>query len=143
MALVLGLGSNLMRSDGLSFATLERAESAARARVVGLNEALELYRDKGAVFLDARDRDFFELERIRGALSLPFNGFEKAFPGLKERLKNARAIVTYCDDEHCPLGEKLAAKLSGMGFPGVVAFGGGLEEWRSANGPLEGEEATR
>ena len=37
--------------------------------------------DKGALFLDARPRDFWRMSRIPGSLSLPEEDFDKAFAG--------------------------------------------------------------
>jgi rhodanese-related sulfurtransferase len=142
LAVALALGSNQMRADGLSLYPNAQAADPAVIAAVELSEALRLHREGSALFLDARDPDFFELERIRGALSLPADGFDARFGALKRRLMKAPRIITYCDDAHCPLAERLAQRLAAMGLTGVMVLPGGLDMWRKAGGPREGEEVS-
>lgn len=142
LAAALALGSNRMRADGLSLYPKARAVAPAGIAAVELSLALKLHREGSALFLDARDRDFFELERIRGALSLPVDGFDARFRALKARVMKAPRIIAYCDDLHCPLAERLAERLQSLGLTGVMVLPGGIEEWRGAGGPREGEEVS-
>lgn len=54
-------------------------------------------------------------------------------------------IVTYCANSNCPKSKIAADKLKGLGYTNVLEFSGGIEEWKTAEYPLEtkavGEDA--
>jgi rhodanese-related sulfurtransferase len=94
--------------------------------------------DKGALFLDARPRDFWRMSRIPGALSLPDEGFDKAFPEVEERLRRASTIVVYCSGYGCEASHIVARKLREKGFAAAV-LDEGLPAWEDAKLPLDSE----
>jgi 3-mercaptopyruvate sulfurtransferase SseA len=48
-------------------------------------------------------------------------------------------IVVYCSDENCIASTALGQLLERNGYPNVLHFAGGLQEWEQAGYPLEGE----
>ncbi len=50
--------------------------------------------DRGALFLDARPTDFWKMSHIPGALSLPEDGFDKAFAELEPKLRGTARPAT-------------------------------------------------
>jgi rhodanese-related sulfurtransferase len=70
--------------------------------------------DRGAVFLDARPRDFWKMSRIPGALPLPEDEFDLAFAEAEQRLRRASGIVVYCSGFGCEashIARKLRSRL--------------------------------
>jgi len=94
--------------------------------------------DKGALFLDARPRDFWRMSRIPGSLSLPEEGFDKAFPEVEDRLRRASTIVVYCSGYGCEASHIVARKLREKGFAAAI-LDEGLPAWEDAKLPLDTE----
>jgi rhodanese-related sulfurtransferase len=94
--------------------------------------------DKGALFLDARPRDFWRMNRIPGALPLPEEDFAEAFPELEPRIRRAPAVVVYCAGYGCEASLVVARQLRERGIAaGVVDEG--LPAWEDAGLPIDRE----
>ena len=64
------------------------------------------------------------------------------FATMREALQSLNTgdeIVVYCSDENCIASTALGQLLERNGYPHVLHFAGGLEEWEQAGYPLEGE----
>lgn len=96
--------------------------------------------DAGALFLDARPRDFWRMNRIPGALSLPEDDFDPAYRELQSRLRRTSNIVVYCSGYGCDASHVVARKLRELGFPAVV-LDEGLPAWEQAGFAID--EAPR
>ncbi len=48
-------------------------------------------------------------------------------------------IVVYCSDKNCLASKALGQLLERNGYPHVLHFAGGFQEWEQAGSPLEGE----
>jgi rhodanese-related sulfurtransferase len=92
--------------------------------------------DDGALFLDARPRAFWEMNRIPGALSLPEDDFEAAFEELEPELRRRFDVVVYCSGYGCEASHLVARQLRERGIPAVV-LDEGLPAWEDAGYPLE------
>src|SRR5512139_351497 len=89
---VAGLAWNA--ASGRGFALGRSVLVQAGDELVEAKDAKRLL-DRGALFLDARPRDFWRMNRIPGALSLPEDDFDKAFATLEPTLRRAKAVVVY------------------------------------------------
>jgi len=94
--------------------------------------------DQGALFLDARPRDFWRMSRIPGALSLPEDAFEAAYPEAEALLRRASAVVVYCSGYGCEASHLVARKLRERGFAAAI-LDEGLPAWEDARLPLDAE----
>jgi rhodanese-related sulfurtransferase len=94
--------------------------------------------DHGALFLDARPRDFWRMSRIPGALSLPEEEFDSAFRELETRIRRASAVVVYCSGYGCDASLNVARKLRERGIAAGV-LDEGLPAWEDAAFPLDRE----
>ena len=97
LILVTGAAAGLLwnAASGRGFALGRSVLVQAGDELVSARDARALL-DRGALFLDARPRDFWKMSRIPGALSLPEEGFDGTFPEVEERLRRASGIVVYC-----------------------------------------------
>ena len=95
--------------------------------------------DKGALFLDARPRDFWRLSRIPGSQALPEEEFDKAFLEVEGRLRRASTIVVYCSGYGCDASHVVARKLREKGFAALI-LDEGLPAWEDARLPLDTEK---
>jgi len=94
--------------------------------------------DRGALFLDARPRDFWRMSRIPGALSLPEEEYETTFGELETRIRRASAVVVYCGGYGCEASHSVARKLRERGIPAGI-LDEGLPAWEDAALPLDRE----
>ena len=94
--------------------------------------------DKGALFLDARPRDFCHMSRIPGALCLPEEEFERAFAELEPRLRQNLSLIVYCSGYGCESSHIVARQLRERGYPAVI-LDEGLPAWEDEGYPLDTE----
>ncbi len=94
--------------------------------------------DRGALFLDARPRDFWKMNRIPGALPLPEDDFDKSFPKVEPAVRRAKAVVVYCSGYGCEASLVVARRLHELGIAAGV-LDEGLPAWEDAHFPLDRE----
>ena len=139
LILVTGAGAGLLwnAASGRGFALGRSVLVQAGDELVSARDARTLL-DRGALFLDARPRDFWKMSRIPGALPLPEDGFDRAFPEVEERLRRASGIVVYCSGFGCEASHVVARKLRERGFIAAI-LDEGLPAWQDADGPMDAE----
>jgi rhodanese-related sulfurtransferase len=133
--LVLGLAWNAWSGRGLALAgnafvrpgdAIEEVEAqAARARL-----------DKGALFLDARPRAFYDMSHVPGALALPDDDFDRSFAAVEDSLRSHFDIIVYCSGYGCEASHNVARKLAGKGIRGAVLHEG-WPAWTDAGYPVK------
>jgi rhodanese-related sulfurtransferase len=94
--------------------------------------------DKGALFIDARPRDFWRMSRIPGAVSLPEEDFDRAFAELEPQLRKNLNIIVYCSGYGCESSHIVARQLRARGFPATI-LDEGLPAWQDEEYPLDTE----
>ena len=76
--------------------------------------------------------DYFKGEIIPGSRRVPLDRVGREASGLS---KDAE-IVVYCAGPSCPQSRLAAEKLGALGFDRVLAYEGGIEQWKSAGHPV-------
>jgi rhodanese-related sulfurtransferase len=117
----IALGGNAFIREGEAFEEIEAP--AARARL-----------EKGALFLDARPVDFYNMAHIPGALPLPEDDFERGFSQLEPRLRSSLDIVVYCSGYGCEASHIVARKLRERNVHAAVLHEG-WPAWTDAGYP--------
>ncbi len=138
----LGIAVNVFRADGIPL--VERwQEKVFNEQLTGglpaisVKQAKKAYESGEALFVDARDPDFYKLGHIPGAVSLPVRNFDLVFPNIRERLLAAPRIITYCDTANCETSVELSEKLLFAGLARVEIFTGGIQQWKAERQPVE------
>ena len=108
------------------------------AKAITLKQAYSLY-NQNALFIDARDYVEYEIGRIKNAVSLPYNDFDK-YKTILDTIPKTIPIVAYCDGKDCDLSILLGDKLFESGYKEVYIFFGGWVDWQMASYPVEGED---
>ncbi len=113
--------SNAMAEDR---ATTTSASSDAKA----------LIGRPGVKVIDACGKLFFRAGHIPGALNLARRQFETDFAVHEAALrgKEIKTLVVYCGDPSCDDSSVVAEALRKRGFPQVLVYRGGWEEWRKS-----------
>jgi rhodanese-related sulfurtransferase len=141
MALItfLGVASGLAWNSlsGRGFDLSQSVFVQAGDEFVSASEA-RAWLDEGALFLDARPRDFWRMSRIPGALSLPEEEFDSAFAELEPQLRQNLSLIVYCSGYGCESSHIVARKLRERGYPAVI-LDEGLPAWQDEGYPLETE----
>ena len=142
MALILGIGANAWRTQGIPL----QADWSAEARLqdgsgnqmaIGLEAAKTLFLQGRAVFIDARSASDYRSGHIQGAVSLPWQGVDERFVQVAPQLEGGGTLITYCDGETCELSHNLARFLLDMGFEDVRVLINGWRLWKNAGLPRE------
>jgi rhodanese-related sulfurtransferase len=92
--------------------------------------------DKGALFLDARPKDFWTMSRIPGSLPLPEPDFNTAFAELEPKLRGTFNLVVYCSGYGCEASHIVARKLREKGIHAAI-LNEGWPAWTDAGYPVE------
>lgn len=104
-------------------------ESVFRARAI--------YDQGKAVFVDARDEDYFGNGHIKGAVSLPVNRFSQKITEFKNKYPIGTSLVSYCHNRACRDSYELARYLFEAGYTNVSVYPGGFWAWEREGFPVE------
>lgn len=126
--------------SGASSTTQSQTSTAAAIpKGIGTDAALRIFREKKALFIDARPSFEFVKGHIPGAINVYANEFEPHIPDLLHYPMDT-LVVAYCGGGLCELSHDLADQLTKLGFKRVVVYTGGTTDWTAKNLPFtEGE----
>jgi rhodanese-related sulfurtransferase len=96
---------------------------------ISQTEALKLYREGRAVFVDVRSNTQFSFGHIKGALSIPGSQIVSRF----QEVPVQKTVITYCACSEEQSSGRAVAELVNHGVKNVFALKGGWTEWK-ANG---------
>jgi len=85
------------------------------------------------VLVDVLSSDDYNTGHIPGAISFPVKNIN--FYNSVNKIPMGSNVVVYCLDLRCPYSAEAAKKLKGYGYK-VLAYKGGLDEWRQKGQPL-------
>lgn len=105
-------------------------------KTITLKQAYRLFKNRSAIFIDARDKWEFSDGHIKGALNIAQYSFDKNNTVLKKIGKN-KTMVVYCSESDCDMSEKLAGQLFEIGYTRVYIFKEGYEGWVSSGFDVE------
>ena len=139
---VLSLTLNAVRPDGIPLLAKELAVAEVieydiaepRLFAITLDQALELYQ-KGTIFVDAREPEYYQEGHIKGAWNIPFF-LELVFKVDSLQGKDAPMVI-YCSGDECGSSEDLAYELQAEGFSNLLVFKGGWTAWNTSGHPIE------
>ena len=92
--------------------------------------------DRGALFLDARPVDFYNMSHVPSALPLPEPEFDKYFAALEPKLRSTFNIVVYCAGYGCEASHVVARRLREKGIHAAI-LNEGWPAWTDAGFPTQ------
>jgi rhodanese-related sulfurtransferase len=119
----IALGGNAFVREGDAIEEVEASEAKARL-------------DRGALFLDARPRAFYDMSHVPGALPLPEDDFDRAFASIEGRLRSTFDIVVYCSGYGCEASHIVARRLAEKNIRAAVLHEG-FPAWTDAGYPVK------
>jgi ArsR family transcriptional regulator len=132
---VLGLSWNAWSGRGIDLRANAFVAPGEKLEEIPAAEARQRL-DDGALFLDARPREFYEMEHIPGALALPEDDFERAFAAAETRLRSSFDIVVYCSGYGCEASHNVTRALRKKGVAAVI-LNEGWPAWTDAGYPTK------
>lgn len=109
------------------------AEATREIKSVTAQEARQMIDSAGAVVIDVRELEEFDVERIPQAISIPRGMLEFQLPG--KYPKKDTSLIVYCLKGG--RGALAAQTLKIMGYTNVVNLTGGFVSWQAAKFPTE------
>jgi rhodanese-related sulfurtransferase len=92
--------------------------------------------EAGAVtVVDALGGEYYAKQHLPGAIALVEADVDRLAPTLLP--DRAAPIVTYCSNSACPNSQRVADRLTALGYTNVRKYAGGIEDWVGAGLPVE------
>lgn len=108
---------------------------------ISLKHTYNLFINKSATFIDARDQWDFNDGHIAGAINIPEFSFDATGPKVTSLNRDALYVI-YCEGDDCDVSKRLAVQLIKLNFKSIYVFLGGWAEWINARYPIvKGEES--
>jgi len=136
ISILLGIIYNTFSEHGLPL--LYKPLDIKTGSLLSFEEVQSVYKQKDALFIDAREKSEFEEGHIPDALNIPAGmGRSKKMALLNQIPKNLRIII-YCSNPDCHQAHRLAKEMQYLDFTSVSVFEGGWEAWLEEHGPVSG-----
>ena len=133
--LALGLAWNAWSGRGIALAGNAFVREGDAVEEIEAREARARL-DKGALFLDARPRAFYDMSHVPGAYPLPEDDFDKAFAVLEDRLRSTFDIIVYCSGYGCEASHIVARKVAEKKIRASILHEG-WPAWTDAGYPVK------
>jgi rhodanese-related sulfurtransferase len=85
--------------------------------------------------VDALGGEYYAKQHLPGAIALVEADVDRLAPRLLP--DKTKAIVTYCTNPACPNSQRVADRLTALGYTNVRKYSGGIEDWVGAGLPVE------
>ena len=112
-------------------------EGSTRIREISARETPEVRSESGALLLDVRSDQEWQIAHIPGALHIPMSQLEERLPELAPDRK--RPIITYCAVGARSL--RSLPTLDELGYEDTVSMAGGIVAWQELGFPVESSSA--
>ena len=100
---------------------------------ISITDAMKLYKEGKAVFVDVRSNGQFQTGHIKGALSIPGSQIVSRFSEVPPN----KTVITYCACSAEQSSGRAASDLLGHGVRNVFALKGGWNEWKAKGYPAQ------
>ena len=134
----LGLVGNQLSPRGLPLIAKPKPVPAA-SEFIPLKDANQLWKNGGAMFVDAREPADFHAGHIPNAFNLPVLSFAEHIPQLAPMIGPESKLILYCDGLECELSHRLGVKLRELGYTNSQILLNGWTAWRGAGYPMQAE----
>lgn len=133
VSVLLAIAFNFLNPNGISLIP----EQPDPVPAISAREAMDAYRQKKALIVDAMPNSFYKLQHIKGALNLPPAQFDIMYMANFPQDDKDKEIVVYGNTISAPYDLETANKLLLHGFSNVKILKGGLQDWTADGYPVE------
>ena len=135
---LVGKETEIVFEDGNDNFGNKEIENIDEIRALTTEQVYEIFSNREAKFVDARDNWDFADGHIPGAINVPEYKFSPEDPNLKLVDKNEKIII-YCEGDQCEVSKRLAREFKKLGYKKVWIYLGGMKEWWEYKFPIEKE----
>lgn len=111
------------------------------AKTVDVTDARKLY-EQGAIFVDVRDENAWNVGHILGAVHLDFNEDDFVVLYASNELDRETPLVFYCDSPLAPIGAMASFFAASWGYKNVYFFRDGYYAWLAYDFPVEFQQVA-
>ncbi|MFC1683188.1 rhodanese-like domain-containing protein [Candidatus Zixiibacteriota bacterium] len=105
--------------------------------VLPVEDSYHIFREKAALFIDARDPEEYQAGHIPGAVNIPYDRTRlPEYERIKSKLQKNERIVVYCNTHICSVSYTCAEDLIYLGFDRVI-IAEGYMQWVEKGYPVE------
>jgi rhodanese-related sulfurtransferase len=105
--------------------------------VLSVEDSYHIFREKAALFIDARDPEEFDAGHIPGAVNIPYDQITlPEYSRIISKLDENRCNVVYCNTHICSVSYTCAEYLMYLGFKRVI-IAEGYMQWVEKGYPVE------
>ena len=113
----------------------EAPDDIQGATTINVLDAYALH-NKGAIFIDVRDRESWETGHVEGALHLDFTANEFIALYSNDALDRSTPVVFYCDSALHNAGAMASYFAAEWGYTNVYFFRDGYYSWLAVDAPM-------
>ena len=124
-------GSGAAQKSPIIVTGAKQADPSSFPRI-SPEDALKLFKENKAVFIDVRSSDSYTNQHIRGALNIPRSQIIRRWAEVPVQ----KTVITYCACGAEESSGAAAANLIAHGVKNVWALKGGIDGWKTAGGPI-------
>ena len=125
-----------VKSDELSDGILDGP------KIIRLDQSKQMFDNKVATFIDARDSSLFIEGHIYGAINIHFESTndDDAILEKLDGISNDNFLIIYCSGGDCDLSEELGNHLfQYLSYSKILLYEGGFPEWEEKGYPVKYE----
>lgn len=120
----------------------EKISGSIKVDSISCEDAYDLFMksdEQNVVFIDARHREFYSMEHIKNALSIPLYRWAYYHSAVLDHLDKTTIVITYCDTYICGMGKSLAAAIKNKyRFKRIYFLKDGIDKWVTLGYPVAG-----
>jgi rhodanese-related sulfurtransferase len=129
-----GLAFNTVSPRGVSIFK-EPPKPVSPWKHLTLEEGMQIWKERRAIFVDSRDAADFCAGHIAGAMNLPVFDFEKQWETFALNVAPELDLVIYCNGGNCEQSHKLAERLKQAGYSQISILADGYFGWKKREFP--------
>jgi rhodanese-related sulfurtransferase len=120
-----------------SYSVLALLEEGNDVPVLPVKDSYKVFREKAALFVDARDPEEYDSGHIPDAVNIPYDRTTlPEYQRIISKLNKNRRIVVYCNTHLCSVSDTCAEELIYQGFSRIV-IAEGYMQWVEKEYPVE------
>ena len=135
LSTLFGLIFNLLNPSGIEL--IPEFWAHETVPTVTLSVARAKHVEGKALFIDARPHNFFQQERIKGAINIPLSFFDLLYTLQLGEVDRDKEIILYGRTISRMYDEQVARKLILLGHKNTKILQGGLNMWKKQGYPVE------
>ena len=126
------------KSQGVVSSMEKNTVVDAAREINDIDTMVKLVKSHGCTIVDVRNKSFFDVEHLPGAVSFPMAEFDDIVGTFFTIYPPDTCLVLYCSGRECLDSHRFAQGLVELGYLDVRVYSGGFAEWKKRGLKVEG-----